>query len=172
MTFFDITRIAGSKHGSKIKKCHIRFVMVIQFKFQIGKLIIRTIITSILDVIQESGFVDIFGVQQSNWIFQILSKLVNIVCGQDQVNIIHNPAKINFFLANFLVIGAKKIFLRKKRSLNLSFEKTGRLFHFSSQKYRIIGLTPDYLGQDILYFLTFCIFLGHKGLENVLCFKK
>ena len=62
MTFFDITRIAGSKHGSKIKKGHIRFVMVIQFKFQIGKLIIRTIITSILDVIQESGFVDIFGV--------------------------------------------------------------------------------------------------------------
>ena len=66
---------------------------------------------------------------------------------------------------------------RRKITLILAFQVY--IFPFLAVLYILrklelfFGLTPDFLGQDILYFLTFCtIFVGRNGLENVLCFKK
>ena len=68
----DVARVAGREHGREVEQCHVGFSVMIKCEIEVRELVVRTIVTSILDVVQKRRFVDVFGIQKFNGIFQIL----------------------------------------------------------------------------------------------------
>ena len=74
MPLLDVARVAGREHGREVEQRHVGFSVMIKCEIEVRKLVVRTIVTGILDVIQEGRFVNFFGIQKFNGIFQILGK--------------------------------------------------------------------------------------------------
>ena len=64
--------ISRREHGRKVEKSHIRFSVRVDFKFEVGQLVVRTVIARILDVFQQSGLIDVRSAQQLDRVFMIL----------------------------------------------------------------------------------------------------